>query len=81
MAIFTGNSYTANHHLDLFANHGCGLLCGGVACEFTRKSCIVQGIWPDFVATFKICKKSNFDLNQLKLSEQHKYMYMYQKKL
>ena len=40
MAILTGNSYTANHHLDLFANHGCGLLRGGVAWEFTRKSCI-----------------------------------------
>ena len=24
-------------------------------------------------------KKSNFDLNQLKLSTQHKYMYMHQK--
>ena len=34
-----------------------------------------------FGATLKIHKKSNFDLNQLKLSEQHKYMYMYQKKL
>ena len=29
----------------------------------------------------KIHKKSNFDRNQLKLSTQHKYMYMYQKKL
>ena len=26
------------------------------------------GIWPDFGATSKICKKSNFDRNQLKLS-------------
>ena len=34
---------------------------------------------PDFGATFKIRKKSNFDWNQLKLSTQHKYMYMYQK--
>ena len=40
MAILTSNIYTANHHLDLFANHECGLLRGGVACEFTRKSCI-----------------------------------------
>ena len=31
-----------------------------------------------FGATFKIHKKSNFDQNQLKLSTQHKYMYMYQ---
>ena len=29
--------------------------------------------------TLKICKKSNFDRNQLKLSTQHKFMYMYQK--
>ena len=28
---------------------------------------------------FKIHKKSHFDRNQLKLSTQHKYMYMYQK--
>ena len=42
---------------------------------------LVQGLLPDFRATLKIRKKSNFDLNQLKLSTQHKYMYMYQKKL
>ena len=42
---------------------------------------IVQGLGPDFRATFKICKKSKFDWNQLKLSTQHKYMYMYQKKI
>ena len=42
---------------------------------------IVQGLLSDFGATLKIRKKSNFDLNQLKLSTQHKYMYMYQKKL
>ena len=39
------------------------------------------GAFPNFGATSKICKKSNFDRNQLKLSTQHKYMYMYQKKL
>ena len=32
---------------------------------------IVQGLWPDFGATLKIDKKSNFDWNQLKLSTQH----------
>ena len=42
---------------------------------------IVQGLLPDFGANLKICKKSNFDQNQLKLSTQHKYMYMYQKML
>ena len=42
---------------------------------------IVQGVWPDFLATLKICKKSNFDQNELKISMQHKNMYMYQKKL
>ena len=42
---------------------------------------IVQGLWPNFVATFKIHKKSNFDRNQLKLSTQHKNMYMHQKKI
>ena len=35
----------------------------------------------NFGATLKIRKKSNFDRNQLKLSTQHKNMYMYQKKL
>ena len=40
---------------------------------------IVQGLLSDFGATLKIRKKSNFDQNQLKLSTQHKYMYMYQK--
>ena len=39
---------------------------------------IVQGLLPDSGATFKICKKSNFDRNQLKVSTQHKYMYMHQ---
>ena len=42
---------------------------------------IVQELLPDFGATLKIRKKSNFDQNQLKLSTQHKYMYMYQEKL
>ena len=40
---------------------------------------IVQGLWPDFGATLKILKKSNFDWNHLKLDKQHKNMYMYQK--
>ena len=49
---------------------------------FGQSPCtIVQGLWPDFLAALKIHKKSNFDRNQLKLSMQHKYMYMYQKKL
>ena len=39
------------------------------------------GTLSDFGATSKIRKKSNFDWNQLKLSTQHKYMYMYQKQL
>ena len=34
---------------------------------------IVQGLWPDLL---KINKKSNLDWNQLKLSTQHKYMYI-----
>ena len=53
---------------------------------------IFDEIWPEtmyystgtlarFLSNFKIHKKSNFDRNQLKLSTQHKYMYMYQKKL
>ena len=49
--------------------------------EIWRPCTIVQGLWPDFGATLKIRKKSNFDQNQLKLSTQHKNMYMYQKKL
>ena len=47
---------------------------------YTRAMSVVQGIWSNFGATLKICKKSNFDQNQLKLSTQHKYMYMHQKK-
>ena len=46
-----------------------------------RPCTIVHGFWPNFGATLKIHKKSNFDRNQLKLSTQHKYMYMHQKKL
>ena len=46
-----------------------------------RPCTIVQGLWPDSGATLRIYKKSNFDRNQLKLSTQHKYMYMHQKKL
>ena len=46
-----------------------------------RPCTIVQGLWPDFLVTLKIRKKSKFDRNQLKLSTQHKYMYMYQEKL
>ena len=42
---------------------------------------IVHGVWPDFLAALKIHKKSNFDRNPLKVSTQHKDMYMYQKKL
>ena len=42
---------------------------------------IVQGLWPNFGANLKICKKSNFDQNHLKLSIQHKNMYMHQKKI
>ena len=50
--------------------------------KFWPRPCtIVQGLLPDFGATLKIHKKSNFDWNQLKLSTQHMNMYMYQKKL
>ena len=42
---------------------------------------IVQGLFSNFRATLEICKKSNFDQNQLKLSKQHKNMYIYQKKI
>ena len=48
--------------------------------EIWQKSrTIVLGFWPNFKATIKIHKKSNIDQNQLKLSTQHKYMYMHQK--
>ena len=49
---------------------------------FGQRPCtIVQGLALDFGATLKICKKFNFDQNQLKLAKQHKNMYMYQEKL
>ena len=48
--------------------------------KFGQSPCtIVQGLWPDFGVTLKICKKSKFDRNQLKISTQHKYMYVYKK--
>ena len=40
---------------------------------------IVEGLWPNFGATLKIRKKSNFDRNQLKFSMQHKNVHMHQK--
>ena len=47
--------------------------------KFGSRPCtIVQGFRPDFGATLKIHEKSNFDWNQLKLSTQHKNMYMHQ---
>ena len=50
--------------------------------KFGQNHCtIVQGLLSDFGATLKNHKKSKFDWNQLKLSIQHKYMYMYQEKL
>ena len=50
--------------------------------KFGQRPCtIVQGLRPNFGATLKIYKKFNFDRNQLKVSKQHKNMYMDQKKL
>ena len=41
--------------------------------KFGYRPCtIVQGLWPDFGATLKICKKSKLDQNQLKISTQCK---------
>ena len=44
---------------------------------------IVQGFWPNFIATLKIRKKFKCGRNHLKFSMQHKnmYMYMHQEKL
>ena len=39
---------------------------------------IVRGLLSDFGATLKNHKKAKLDWNQLKLSTQHKNMYMYQ---
>ena len=44
-----------------------------VGAIFDKIPCtIAHGLWPDFGATSKIHKKSNFDWNQLKISIQHK---------
>ena len=51
-----------------------GAIFGKIPCT------IAHGLGHDFEATLKIHKKSNFDRNQLKVDEQHKNMYMYQKK-
>ena len=46
--------------------------------NFEKNPCtIVQGLLSDFGATLKNRKKFKSDRNQLKLSTQHKYMYMY----
>ena len=42
---------------------------------YSACTCILS----NFGANLKAHKKSNFDLNQLKFSMQHKYMYMHQK--
>ena len=58
------------------------ILSFSILAKFDQEPCtIVQGLWPDFGVTLKIHKKFNFDWNQLKFDIQHKYMYMYQKKL
>ena len=50
--------------------------------KFGQSPCtIVLGLWPDFGATLKIRKKSKLDRNQLKISTQCEYMYVYQKKI
>ena len=49
--------------------------------EIWPTTLIVQGLWPNFGATLKMCKKSNFDQNQLKLDMQRKNIYTYQEKL
>ena len=41
----------------------------------------IQGLLSNFGATLKIHKKSKLGWNEFKLSTQHKYMYMYQRKI
>ena len=50
--------------------------------KFGQNHCtIVQGLLSDFGANLKIHKKFKIDWNELKLSTQHKYMYIYQEKI
>ena len=42
---------------------------------------LVQGLLPEFGVTLKNRKKSKLDRNELKLSMQHKYMYMHKEKI
>ena len=50
--------------------------------KFGQNHCtIVQGLLSDFGVTLKNRKKSNLDRNELKLSTQHKYMYMHKEKI
>ena len=52
----------------------------GWRCRVSQSPCtVVQGLWPDFGVTLKIHKKFKFNRNQLKLSIQHKNMYVYHK--
>ena len=50
--------------------------------EVGQRPCtIVQGLWPNFGATLKFCKKFNFDRNQLKHAMNIEHLYTYQEKL
>ena len=40
-------------------------------------SITLYSLGPDFGATLKIQKKFNFDLNQLKVPTQHKYIFLH----
>ena len=64
------NDKSSNHyHID--ASHH----------RVSHKACFIKLYNNDNGATLKIYKKSNFDPSQFKLSRQHKYMYVYQKKI
>ena len=45
--------------------------------DFWRKLVLL----PEFGVTLKNCKKSKLNRNELKLSTQHKYMYMHKEKI
>ena len=59
----------------------CGFFTNFKSCSKIRSKALYYSTrsLAKFLATLKIYKKSKFDWNQLKISKQHKNMYMYQK--
>ena len=65
----------------MYKNHQNGGFSPSHFCQNLAKDPVLnyKDLGPILDQLLKFIKKFNFDWNQLKLSTQHKYMYMYQK--